>query len=97
MGTGHLAFKVKKKTFAYYVFHHHGDDRVALECKAGPGENRRLVEDDPARFYIPPYIGAKGWVGVRLDQARIEWPEIEYLVRAAYRLVAPAKLAAAVE
>lgn len=97
VGHGHLAFKVKKKTFAYYLFHHHGDGRVALACKAGPGEMGRLVEEDPRRFFVPPYLGAQGWVGVRLDQARVAWPEIAYLVRAAYRLAAPRKLAAAVE
>jgi hypothetical protein len=79
---------------AYYTFDHHGDGRVALLCKAGPGEQGRMVEDDPRRFFVPPYVGSQGWIGVRLDGARVDWAEILFLLRAAYRLIAPRTLAA---
>lgn len=59
----HLAFRVRKKTFAYYLFDRHGDGRVALSCKALPGEQSKLVERDPARFFVPAYLGPKGQYG----------------------------------
>lgn len=90
----HLTFRVRKKTFAYYAFDHHGDGRIALLCKAGPGEQGRLVEESPRRFFVPPYVGRQGWVGLRLDGARVNWAEVAFLLRAAYRLTAPRTLAA---
>lgn len=93
----HLAFRVRKKTFAYYLFDHHGDGRVALCCKAEPGDQGRLVEGDARRFFVPPYLGPRGWVGVRLDLSRVNWGEIAYLLGMAYRLSAPRSLLARLE
>ncbi len=93
----HVAFRVRKKTFAYYLYDHHGDARVALCCKAAPGEQGDLVEQDPRRFFIPPYLGPKGWVGVRLDLSGVDWGEIANLVGMAYRLSAPRALVARLE
>ena len=84
----HRSFRVRKKIFAYYVFDHHGDGRIALWCKAGPGDQGLLVEEDPDRFFVPPYMGPRGWVGVRLDLKSVDWGQIAYLVRNAYRLTA---------
>src|ERR1700743_1566192 len=56
----HAAFLVGKKTFAYYLDNHHGDNIVSVCCKVLPGENTFLIESSPARFYLPAYIGAKG-------------------------------------
>ena len=95
-GNPHLAFRVRKKTFAYYLFDHHGDGRIALCCKAAPGEMSRLVEDDPRRFFVPCYLGARGWISLRLDLPRVNWAEVSYLVRTAYRLCAPRSLSARV-
>jgi hypothetical protein len=61
------------------------------------GENARLAAADPVRFFIPPYIGAKGWFGLDMDAAEVDWKEIERLVRASYRLVAPKSLATRVD
>jgi hypothetical protein len=91
-GVQHLAFKVKKKIFAYYVYDHHHDGRIALWCKAPPGEQGRLVEEDPGRYFVPPYVGPKGWVGVRLDSPRVPWAAIKNALLAAYFLTAPDKL-----
>lgn len=88
----HRAFQVRKKTFAYYLFDHHADGRIALWCKAAPGEQGRLVEEEPRRFFVPPYLGPRGWLGVRLDLASAGWPQVQYLVTTAYRLTAPRAL-----
>jgi predicted DNA-binding protein (MmcQ/YjbR family) len=84
-------FRVRGKTFATYVINHHGDQRVALWLPAAEGAQEHLVGLDPKSFYVPPYVGPRGWVGVRLDQ-RLSWKRIAALVREAYERVAPAAL-----
>jgi hypothetical protein len=91
-GTSHIAFKVGKKIFAYYTYDHHGDGRIAFLCKAPPGEQARLVKEDPVRYFVPPYVGPKGWVGLRLDTPRVKWREVKNLAFAAYFLTAPDRL-----
>ena len=91
-GVQHLAFKVRKKIFAYYAYDHHGDGRVALWCKAPPGEQRQLVDEEPERYFVPPYVGPRGWVGLRLDSARVDWTAVKNLLSVAYVLTAPDKL-----
>jgi len=93
----HLQLKVRGKTFGYYSYDHHHDDRIALWCRGAPGEQGRLVEEDPKRFFVPAYLGKKGWVAVRLDGAKVDWSEIAYLLRTAYRLSAPKSLVAKLE
>jgi hypothetical protein len=87
-GVQHLAFKVRKKIFGYYVYDHHRDGRIALLCKAPPGEQSRLVAKDPNRYFVPPYVGPKGWVGLRLDSRRVDWKVVKDLVFVAYVLTA---------
>jgi hypothetical protein len=91
-GATHLAFKVRKKIFAYYLYDHHGDGRIALCAKAPPGEQARLVDTDPRRYFVPPYVGPKGWVGMRLDLPRLDWTAVKSLLLAAYAMTAPAGL-----
>jgi hypothetical protein len=91
-GLQHLAFKIKKKIFAYYAYDHHGDGRIALLCKAPPGEQERLVEENPTRYFVPPYVGPRGWVALRLDAARVDWKVVKSLVLAAYFMTAPSRL-----
>ncbi len=67
---------MKKRTFAYYLNDHHGDGMVAVTCKVLPGDNAALAADQPARFYVPAYIGPKGWVALRLDMGEIDWDEV---------------------
>jgi hypothetical protein len=64
-------------------------------CKAPPGSQAVLVGADPDRFFAPPYVGPKGWIGIRLTK-RPDWAEVDMLVRRSFRLVAPRRLAAAV-
>ncbi len=76
-GAPHLAFKVRSKIFAYYLYDHHGDGRIALWCKAPPGEQARLVADEPGPYFVPPYVGPKGWVGLRLDTRSVDWSAVK--------------------
>ena len=93
----HAGFYVRKKTFVYFLDDHHGDGIVGINCKVLPGDNTALIAADPKRFYMPAYIGSKGWVGLRLDTGKIDWEEVEELVTHSYRLVAPKRLAASVK
>ena len=93
----HASFLVKKKIFAYFLNDHHGDGIVAITGKALPGDNDALVAAQPKRFYLPAYIGPRGWVALRLDIGKIDWEEVAELVAGSYRLVAPKKLAALVK
>jgi predicted DNA-binding protein (MmcQ/YjbR family) len=90
----HAAFLVRGRTFAYYLDNHHGDGIVAVTCKVAAGENADLVARDPARFYLPAYIGPRGWVALRLDAGEIDWDEVAELAADSYRLIAPKRLAA---
>lgn len=89
---GSPTFRVKGKMFAMYVDNHHGDGRVALWLKAAPGMQAMLVEAEPEKFFIPPYQGPAGWIGVHLNQTSDA--EVEFHVRQAYCLLAPKKLLA---
>jgi len=84
-------FRVRGKTFATYVVNHHGDGRVALWLNALPGAQELHVQAEPAHFFVPPYVGPRGWLGVILDRG-IAWPRVAALVREAYDKVAPADL-----
>jgi hypothetical protein len=84
-----------KRTFVMYADHHH-DDRVAFWCAAPPGAQDMLVDAAPDRFFRPPYVGGRGWLGVRLD-GPVDWDEVADLVADAYRMVAPKRLLAALD
>jgi hypothetical protein len=86
-------FRVRGKTFATYVVNHHGDGRVALWLTAPPGSQDEHVRSEPGHFFVPPYVGPRGWLGVILDRG-IEWKRIPALIREAYEKVAPASLCA---
>jgi phosphoribosylglycinamide formyltransferase-1 len=92
----HAAFLVRKKIFAYYLNDHHGDNIVSVCCKVLPGENQHLVNANPRKFYLPAYIASRGWVGLRLDLASVDWREVKELIQASYLQIAPKKLAALV-
>jgi hypothetical protein len=81
-----------KKSFATYADHHH-DDRLAFWCPAPEGVQAEMVAAEPERFFVPPYVGGRGWLGVRLDVS-VDWDEVAGIVEEAYRLVAPRKLVA---
>lgn len=96
-GESHIAFRIRKRIFAYYLFDHHGDGMIALTCKSSLSEQRRLVKDDPISFFVPPYLGSKGWVAIRLDLDEVDWDTVSELARRAYQDLAPRKLAALVD
>jgi hypothetical protein len=77
-----------KKTFASFHLNHHGDGRVAVWCKAPPGAQEALVETDPDVFFVPPYVGPSGWIGMRLDR-KVSWDVVAGLLEEGYRMVAP--------
>ena len=81
-----------KKTFVMFADHHH-DDRVAFWCAAPDGLQESLVQSAPQRFFRPPYVGVRGWLGVYLD-VPVDWNEVAGLVREAYLTIAPKKLSA---
>jgi hypothetical protein len=81
-----------KKTFVTYADHHH-DDRLGFWCAAPSGAQEALVRAAPERYFVPPYVGHRGWLGVRLD-VPVDWDEIAEVVEDAYRVVAPKRLVA---
>lgn len=95
---GEPTFRVRNKLFAMYANadNHHGGGRAAVWCKAGPGNQALMVQADPGRFFVPPYVGPSGWIGIWLDGA-VDWAELADLVRDSYRLVAPKRLKALLE
>jgi hypothetical protein len=90
----HASFLVRKKVFVYYLNNHHDDQIVSVCCKALPGDNQRLIEANPRKFYLPAYVGPRGWVGLRLDRPTVAWTEVKELVLGSYELSAPKKLLA---
>jgi hypothetical protein len=80
-----------KRSFVTYQDNHHGDGRLAIWCAAPEGLQEMLVGGDPERFFVPPYVGYRGWLGVRLDRG-MTWEELAGIVEDAYIAVAPQKL-----
>jgi hypothetical protein len=87
-------FRVRGKTFATYVVNHHGDGRLALWLAAPPGAQPHYTEADPDYFFVPPYVGPRGWLGVHLNHG-LDWNRIAHHVREAYVVIAPKKLSQA--
>jgi hypothetical protein len=77
-----------KKSFVMFQEDHHGDGRLAIWCAAASGVQEVMVESEPDRFFVPPYVGHRGWLGARLD-VDVDWDEIAAVIEAAYRCVAP--------
>ncbi len=88
----HATFRVRKKVFAYFLDDHHGDGIVSICCKTRLGEHLDLAKHDAERFYLPAYIGPRGWIGVRLDRAPEDWEDVSRRITASYRAVAPKTL-----
>ena len=90
---GAPTFRVRNKLFAMFASgsSHHGHGRDAVWCKAAPGNQAVMIEAAPERFFVPPYVGPGGWIGVWLD-GDADWAEVGELMRDAYRLIAPKRL-----
>lgn len=84
-------FVREKKTIAMFVDDHHGDGHLGIWCAAPPGVQEVLVETEPERFFRPPYVGHRGWIGVDLA-VDPDWDEIRAILVDAYRCVAPKTL-----
>jgi hypothetical protein len=80
-----------KRAFVMVLDNHHGDGRFAIWCAAGEGMQQMLVEAEPERFFVPPYVGHRGWLGVRLDRG-LDRDELAGIAEDAYADVAPQKL-----
>lgn len=90
---GEPAWFVGRRLFATFAGHHH-DDRVAVWLAAPLGAQETLVDEDPDRFFRPPYVGVRGWVGVYLDVPQVDGDELAELIEDAWRLCAPKRLVA---
>lgn len=90
---GEPTFRVRDKLFAMFATDHHHDGNIAVWCKAAMGMQEVLIDADPGRFFKPPYVGPKGWIGIRLD-GDVDWDEVHALLAESWRMTAPAKLAA---
>ena len=88
---GEPTWRVRGKLFAQLDDHHHGADHLAVWLPAPLGEQEAMIFTDPARFFRPPYVGQRGWVGVRIDR-RPDWGLVARLVAQAYGQVAPPRL-----
>jgi predicted DNA-binding protein (MmcQ/YjbR family) len=92
-GVGDPTFKVRGKIFD---MRHLMNDRFSLWCKAAPGLQEGLVNSSPEQFFVPPYVGQHGWVGVWLD-VEVDWDFVAELVEKSYRMTAPKRLSAQIE
>jgi len=77
-----------KKTFASFHDNHHGDGRVAIWCKASFEGQAAYVEQERDIFFVPPYVGPSGWLGIRVDRD-VDWEMVAGVLKEGYRLVAP--------
>jgi predicted DNA-binding protein (MmcQ/YjbR family) len=88
----HADFRVRQKVFAYFLDNHHGDGIVSVCVRSALGEGVERAASDPDRFYLPAYIGARGWFGMRLDRGAIDWREVTNIIELSYDLAAPKTL-----
>ena len=84
------------KQFLMLDDHHHGAAHLGFWCAAPPGAQEALIGHDPDRYFRPPYVGHRGWVGVRIDNDP-DWDEVGEVIRDAYRQIAPKTLLAQLE
>ena len=89
---GECTFRVTGGSmFAMTDNHHHGSKHIAVWVKAPHDVQEMLVHADGKRFFVPPYVGAKGWIGIRLDY-KVDWEELGDILRDAYDMSAPKRL-----
>ena len=90
MAWGAPTFRVRNKMFASFAANHHNDGRIALWVHAPEGLQQSVVQSEPVKFFVPPYVGVRGWIGINLDQVNDE--ELAAFVSQAWSMVAPKKL-----
>ena len=91
---GSPTFRVRDRIFVMFVNDHHGDGRLAVWCNADRDAQVAIVEADPRRFFVPPYVGPRGWIGIRLDR-RPSWAMVAALIEEGHRRVMPCRRPAA--
>lgn len=89
LSRGAPVFHVKDRLFVMFLDEHHDDGRIAAWCKATHEEQRRLVAEDPDQYFVPPYVGVSGWVGVRLDRPQTDWIALSMIAENGWTAVAP--------
>ena len=90
---GSPAFFVGKQFVMLWPHGHHDNGFAHMWCAAAVGAQEGLVSADPAKFFRPPYVGSRGWIGMRLD-GRVDWGEVETICEDAFRTIAPKRLVA---
>ena len=90
---GEPTFRVKERMFAQVDNNHHQSGHIAVWCPCPPGAREVLMANRPGQYFVPPYVGHKGWVGVRLD-GDCDWDGVAMVIEDAWRMVAPKKLLA---
>ncbi|MBL9123348.1 MAG: MmcQ/YjbR family DNA-binding protein [Planctomycetaceae bacterium] len=95
---GEPTFRVRNKMFAMYASpsNHHGCGRPAVWRKSTKVDQARMIAADSRRYFVPPYVGPSGWVGIWLDDG-VDWNDVSEFLREAFRLVAPKRLLAELE
>jgi hypothetical protein len=88
----HLSLEVRGKRFGYFLDDHHGDGRIAVVCKSTPDVRDALQQLAPVQVHVPKYVGNKGWIGLWLDVADVDWSAVDLALREAYALVVPKSL-----
>ena len=91
-GEGHLSLEIRRKRFGWFLVNHHGDGRIALNCRAPENVRRDLLQLEPDVFYIPKYVGHHGWVGIWLDSNPLDWNRVATILADAFDLTAPQRL-----
>ena len=91
---GSPTFRVRDRIFVMFLNDHHGDGRLAIWCNADRDAQMAIVEADPRRFFVPPYVGPRGWIGIRLDR-RPSWAVVAALIAEGHRRVLPRRRAGA--
>lgn len=87
---GEPTFFVKKKVFVMFADNHHNDGRIAIWSAASSEVQQALIEAEPDKFFKPPYVGVRGWIGIKLD--RVDDTELASHIRQAWLMIAPTKL-----
>lgn len=95
IGHNRPVFHVQRgKSFVMFMDNHHNDGRLAIWCNASEGAQDVLVHSRPERFFVPPYVGHRGWIGMRLE-GDVDWGEVAAVIEDAWRTAAPKRLLAA--
>jgi len=81
---GERTFFVRKRVFVMFSTNHHGDGNYSIVCNAPEGAQEVLTKSDPENFYVPPYVGHAGWIGLRLNRTA-KWPTVSSIVNDAYQ------------